>query len=177
MNNRREIQEDHEIFLIDCFINWWEEKTGEKFKVISRPHPHPPEAIILSNSRTTWLEVTDTFFSDEFARDLYSYATPGEEHVPMASGPFENMDDKTALRFVNIIKKKLCKSSYETVFAKYGQGYLLVGMQSIWFDGKTCELMAKHCRNEDWSSNKGYFSKIFISFRSLNRQVFEEWKY
>lgn len=177
MNKRRPVQENHEHFLVDKFITWWASQTREQFRVISRPHPLPPEAIVKSDERTTWIEVTDAFHSDEFAQDLYSYATVGEKHKPMGPGPYVDMDAQTAARFADLLKKKLSKQSYAEPYAKYGPGILLVGMQSPWFDHHTCDLMRDECENIDWSTDRGYISCVFISFRSLNQQTFEEWRW
>lgn len=175
MNKRRPVQDRHEQFIVDAFLSWWASRTGEQFHVICRPHPHPPEAIIQSNRRTTWIEVTVAFHSDQWAQDRYSATTPGEPHKPMGPGPYVGMDEQTAERFAELLKKKLSKESYATPYEKYGPGMLLVGMQSPWFNGNTCEIMHHACLKADWSGDRGYFSHIFISFRSLNQQTFEEW--
>ena len=175
MNKRRPIQDKHEQFLVGEFIRWWASRTGERFQVISRPNP--PEAVVRSDRRTTWLEVTDAFHSPEWAEDLYCHATPGENHKPMGPGPYAGMDQQTGARFTALLKKKLSKQSYANAYAEYGPGMLLMGMQSPWFDGNTCEMMEEICRETDWSTDRGYFSHVFISFRSMNRQEFEEWKW
>ncbi len=177
MNKRHQVKDKHERFLIDAFISWWVSQTGEQFSVISRPHPKPPEAIVQSDRRTTWIEVTDAFYSDEWAQDLFSDATPNETHKPMVPGPFKNMDAKSAARFALLLKKKLSKVSYAEAREKYGPGILLVGMQSLWFDGVTCDLMREECKKTDWSTDRGHFSHVFICFRSLNELAFEEWKW
>lgn len=175
MNRRRPIQDKHEQFLIGEFIRWWAFKTGEEFRVISRPNP--PEAVVQSDSRRTWLEVTDAFHSPEWAEDLYSHATPGELHKPMGPGPYIGMDQQTADRFAQLLKKKLSKQSYAEAHTKYGPGMLIVGMQSLWFNHETCEMMEDACRGTDWSTDRGYFSQVFIAFRSMNRLEFDEWKW
>lgn len=167
----------HERFLVDAFIAWWASQTGEQFAVDSRPHPLPPEAIVKSDRRTTWIEVTDAFHSDDWAQDQYSDATPEEEHKPMGPGPFVGMDAQHAKSFADLLKKKLSKDSYAKPCREHGPGILLVGMQSPWFDGETCEMMKEACRNTDWSTDRGYFSHVFISFRFMNQQEFEEWKW
>ncbi len=174
MNKRRPVQDKHERGLVDAFIGWWGQQTGEQFQVIARPNP--PDAIVQSEERTTWIEVADTFFSEAWAEDRYSSATPGEEYRPMISGLHVNMDAQFAERFVALLGNKLTKKSYAESFQKHGPGILLVGMQSPWFDSNTCELMREFCAKADWSANRGYFARVFISFSSLNRQVFEEWK-
>ena len=130
MNKRRPVQDKHERFLVDAFIAWWASQTGENFRVISRPHPLPPEPVVQSDRRTTWIEVTDAFHSDEWAQDRYSGATPGETYKPMGPGPYVGMDAQSAARFAALLKKKLSKESYAVPYKKHGPGILLVGMQS-----------------------------------------------
>lgn len=173
MNKRRPIKEKHEQFLVDEFIRWWASRTGEQFHVVSRPDR--PEAIVQSTSRTTWIEVTDVFFPLTLAGDLYSHATPGEQHKPMEPGPYSEMDEQMAAIFIARLKDKLSKTSYRKACDEHSPGILIVGMQSPWFNGETCEMMRATCRKADWSSNLGYFSHVFISFRSMNRQEFEQW--
>lgn len=90
MKKRRAVKEKHEQFLVDAFIAWWSSQMGEQFRVISRPQP--PEAIVQSDQRTTWVEVTDAFYSGKWAQDLYSNATPGESHEPIGPWPHTHMD-------------------------------------------------------------------------------------
>jgi len=172
MTSRSIVKDKCERFLVDAFIRWWASETGEQFQVISRPDP--PDAIIQSDLRTSWIEVTDAFYSDEWAKDRYSDATPGETHKPMKSGPYVGMDAQAAGRFVTLLKKKLSKKSYENPHKKYGSGMLLVAVKSPWFDR---DEMRDACYKTDWSLDHGFFSSVFISFRSLNQQTFEEWKW
>ncbi|MDF7809649.1 hypothetical protein P4E94_19580 [Pontiellaceae bacterium B12219] len=174
MNDRKPIKDAHERFIVDQFIQWWEKETQEQFEVISRPEP--PEAIIESSKRKSWIEVTDTFYSDEWAKDLYSKATPEENHIPMEEGFHYGMDEQTAIRFSSLLKQKLSKTSYKKTFDLYGAGILIVVMKSPWFDAETCKMMREACNQTDWTSNKGYFDQVYLSFRSMNQQVFDEWK-
>jgi hypothetical protein len=175
MTTRRPVKDKHERYLIDEFIRWRASQTNEFFHVVSRPDP--PEAIVQSHQRITWIEVTDAFHSDRWAQDLCSYATPGEKHKPMGPGPYVGMDKQISKRFALLLKKKLSKESYAKTHAKYGPGMLLVGIQSPWFDGQTCEMMREACRRMDWSTDRGYFSHVFISFSSLNVQTFQRWEW
>ena len=121
--------------------------------------------------------MTDAFHSDKWAQDLYSYATPGEPHKPLGPGPYVNMDIQTATRFASLLKKTLSNKSYAEPYQKYGPGILLVGMQSPWFNAQTCDIMRSECGKTDWTSDLGYFSHVYISYRSVNQQIFEEWKW
>ncbi len=85
MNNRRHIQQAHERAVVKDFLKWLSAKHGTKYVVIDKPNP--PEAVIRSVRRTRWIEVGDVFWTGKYARDVYSYATPGETHRPVGPGP------------------------------------------------------------------------------------------
>ena len=139
MGDRRSIQQQHERAVVRDFLAWFNARRGTQFKVIAEPNP--PEAIIKSVRATRWVEVTDAFWTASYAQDLYSYATPGEEHKPVGPGPFASMDASFASRFVQAVANKLKKRSYLPFLEKYGKGYLLVPINYPWFDGATIQEM------------------------------------
>ncbi len=173
MNRRSDIQKQHERSLIQSFLEWFNSELKSNYVVIDEPDP--PEAIIRDGNDTTWIEVADAFHSDEFAKDLYSYATPGEDHQPMPSGPHFQMDSQFTYRFISVLKKKLGKKSYLPFKEKFGPGQLIICIQHSWFDAGTVEEMKELCKSEDWSDDLGCFDKILISFSSMNKRVFKLW--
>lgn len=158
---------------MNAFLSWLARRTGEAFTVVDRPNP--PDAIVQSAKRTTWIEVTDAFYSNTWAQDLFSSATPDEEHKPMPPGIYKNMDARFAANFTALLKRKLSKKSYCEVCQKYGPGILLVGIESPWFGADTCEQMREECQKTDWSTDRGNFGRVIISFPSFMDQSFEEW--
>jgi hypothetical protein len=173
MNGRRPIHQKHEICVINDFISLNHKQTGELFEVISCPDP--PDAILRSNQRTTWIEVTDAFYSDEWATDKYSYATPGEKHREMSPGPYIGMDEQLRNQFLEIVKQKLSKDSYSDASTKYDPGILIVGLDSPWSDEQTAEMIIEACKSKEFKEEyKSYFSHVFISYRNFNYQVIEE---
>ena len=171
---RKEIKDRHERYVVDQFIHFWDEHHRERFHVVERPDP--PEAIVESPQRRTWIEVATVYIADQWARDLHSYANPDEEHVPMASGPYTSIDATFAKRFLKVLSNKLSKKSYETVVRMLGPGILLLDIKSPWFGNDTCEMMAQECRKADWTRCTGYFSCVFIAYPHMNQTAFEEWK-
>jgi hypothetical protein len=120
--------------------------------------------------------VVDSWWSDEYARDVTSYATPGERHKPVKPGPYLNLDIQFAQRFVEVLAGKLKKESYLRCFNQYGPGYLIVSIQYPWFDKYTVQKM-----NELWLSgqpwpNQRYFKEVYIAFPSMNERAFHRWK-
>ena len=173
MANRRPVQEQHERAVVRDFVAWLNARRGTKFKVIAEPNP--PEAIIQSVRATGWVEVTDAFWTGGYAQDLYSYATPGEEHKPVGPGPFAGMDGSFSRRFAQALANKLKKSSYLPFLEKYGQGYLLVPIHHPWFDGGTVQEMKDLWRTRQPVENLGCFKEVYITFSSLNCRAFRRW--
>lgn len=173
MTNRRPIQQAHERALVRDFLNWLNSRRSTQYVVISEPNP--PEAIIRSVRVTRWVEVTDVFWTDDYARDLYSYATLGETYKPVGRGPYQDMDDQFARNFVKVLHRKLTNKSYKPFFDQYGRGYLVLCMQHIWFDGNTIQVMKEY-----WDKTKkqdlGYFKEAYITFSSLNHRYFRRWQ-
>jgi hypothetical protein len=160
MPGRRDTQQAHERAQIKAFVTWLNSRYRASFEVVDEPNP--PEAIIRSGRTTRWVEVTDAFWSDEFAQDEYSYATPGEKHKPIGSGPFVEPDAKFAARFVEVVKKKLEKKSYLPSRDAYGPGYLVVPIMYPLFDAHSL-----HCMKEAWSRTQmedlGCFRGVYLS--------------
>jgi hypothetical protein len=138
---------------VAAFVAWLNSRYRARYEVVAEPNP--PEAIIHSGRTNRWVEVTDTFWSDAFARDEYSYATPGEKHKPIGNGPFVGPDANFAARFVDVVRKKLEKKSYLPSTETYGPGYLLVPIMYPLFNSHSLRNMKEawsHTRIEDLAS-------------------------
>jgi hypothetical protein len=163
MSARRDIQQAHERTQVALFLKWLNERYRSRFEVVEEPNP--PEAIIRSGRTTRWVEVTTAFWSDEYAQDEYSYATPGEMHKPMGSGPFVGPDAKFAGRFVDVIRKKLEKKSYLPSKEAYGPGYLLVPIMYPLFNSHSLWYM-----KQAWSrasiNDLGCFRSVYMTHRA-----------
>lgn len=107
---------------------------GLCLEVISRPDS--PDAIVSDGSITTWMELTDAFFSKAWARDLSSF-TSINGHEPMAGGVYMNMDMQLAGNLCDLLVKKATKNSYKPLMQQYGPGILVVGLESPWLDDET----------------------------------------
>jgi len=178
MNSSRQIiQAQHEKSVVEAFLSWWKINQCEDLNVLHwPPHQVPPEAILKSSSRTTWVEVTDCFDSDDWARDRYSYATPQETHIPMSMESID-MDERLARRFVALLKKKLEKSSYDQVKSEFGRGYLVICMDSPWFEPSVItNYMIPLSAKESWSDVRGSFHEVYLCFRSMGKKHFVKWE-
>ena len=122
------------------------------------------------------LVASSVLISGAWAQDLYSKETPGEDHKPADDPYCLNMDYQLVPEFIRLLHEKLSKRTYIPFRQKYGQGYLVIGMQAPFFDGDTITLMKAACRREDWSDDLGCFASVFIGFRSQRKLVFYEWR-
>jgi len=168
MSRRRDIQQAHERAQVATFLKWLNARYRSNFEVVAEPNP--PEAIICSGHTTRWVEVTDAFWNDAYAKDEYSYATPGEVHKPIRSGPFVGPDAQFAERFVDVIRKKLEKKSYLPSKQAYGPGYLLVPVMYPLFNSESLWYM-----KEAWARTQikdlGCFRSVYMTLRAGPVQV------
>jgi len=162
MKPRRVIQQAHERAQVEAFITWLNSRYRARYEVVAEPNP--PEAIIRSGRTTRWVEVTDAFWSDAFAQDEYSYATPGEKHKPIVNGPFDGPDTQFAARFVDAVRKKLEKTSYLPSALAYGPGYLVVPIMYPFFDSHSLWYM-KQAWARTQINDLGYFRSIYMSVK------------
>lgn len=171
MNRRRAVQQAHERVQVEAFITWLNSRYGARYKVVAEPNP--PEAIIRSGPTTRWVEVTDAFWSDAFAKDEYSYATPGEKHRSIGNGPFVGPDEQFAARFVDAVRKKLEKTSYLPTAQTYGPGYLVVPIMYPLFNSDSLWYM-----KQAWArtpiKDLGCFRSIYMSFQ-MGRGPIRRW--
>ena len=130
-NPRWSVQQAHERFQVRLLLDHFRHCHRANFKVIAEPNP--PEAVISTGKTTRWVEVVTAFWNDAYAKDQYSYATPGERHESVGDGVFMNMTSEFANNFTRAVQGKLSKESYRSLFEQYGTGYLLVAVQFPFF--------------------------------------------
>lgn len=172
MVDRRPVQQEHERAVVENFLAWLNTR-GTRFRVIAEPNP--PDAIIQSTGITRWVEVTDAFWIDAHAEDLYSSVTPGEKHKPLGLGPFAGMDDRFAQRFVQVLAKKLKKRTYLPFLEQYWKGYLIIPVHHLWFDASTVREMKDLWSQMQPIKDLGCFKEVYITFPSLNRPAYRRW--
>ena len=174
MNQRRNVKQRHERAIVDDFLVWLNARRRSAYVVVATPDS--PDAIIRAKTVTRWIEVVDAFWRDEWARDVYSHATPGEKHAPITRGPYLEPDRQFAERFVAAVSSKLVKSSYRAITKEFGPGYLLVGVQHPWFDRNTIARMTERWNEGQPWPNRGSFSSVFLAYSSMGRRQFQPWK-
>lgn len=134
MKSRAEIQDAHELAVLAAGLAEHNRFHGLVLQLVSRPDP--PDAVLSDGSTTTWMELTDAFFSQAWARDLSSFnSTKG--HEPMSKGMYMDMDNQFAKNFCELLVKKANKFSYLPLLQQHGPGILVVGLESPWLDDET----------------------------------------
>jgi hypothetical protein len=142
------IQKQHERANVSSFVNWFNRERHTYFRVDEEPRApdEAPDAVLRSSSGSTcWVEVSSAFLNDDHARDLYSYATPGEAYKPYVYQPLQEPepDNNFARRFVRVVKNKVEKRSYIRCKKMYGHGYLVVPIMSPLFNVDGSKNLAK----------------------------------
>lgn len=173
VNRHRVVQEAHERFIVDLFLESFNHRYHSNFAVVEEPNP--PEAIIRSGSTTRWVEVTTAYWNKSFAIDVRSYATEGEVHRPIGDGVFVGADAEFSENFVSVVKKKLEKNTYAKFRDGYGPGYLVVSVQYPQFREHTMRYIAKA-----WSSlvlnDQGCFRSIYVAYRTFTGYGVSLWR-
>lgn len=171
-NARREVQAKHERFVVNDFLQKFNHRHHCDYRVIEEPNP--PEAVIQCKRSTSWVEVTCAFWTDEWAKDKYSFATEGETHTPVREGGYANMTHIFANRFVDVVRKKLEKPTYVAARDLYGPGYLVVSIQNPFFDKSDLPHMQRAWSKLD-VNDLGCFRSIYLHYQVFNFYVLTKW--
>lgn len=172
-NRRRTTQEAHERFTVKLFLENFNKWHRSNFKVISEPNP--PEAVVQSGKTIRWVEVTTAYMNQEFAIDLNSYATDGEQYQPMTQHVFIGPDAHFAEQFVKVVKQKLEKQTYASIRDEYGLGYLIVSIQYPMFGRDSLRFIS-----QAWSKvalkHANCFRSVYITYRVFDGYKVVLWK-
>lgn len=172
-NPRSMIKEKHERFQVGLLVNELNRRHRSRYRVVAEPDP--PEAIIQSGRTTRWVEVVTAYWKIAFAKDLNSYATPGETHVSIGNGLFVDTDDEFSTNFVAAVKSKLEKRGYTPFREMYGPGYLLVSIHYPFFSHHSMRLV-----EQKWMQagveDLGCFRSVYVTFRVFDGYKVVRWK-
>ncbi len=173
MNSSAQIKKAHEDAVLIDALEEHNRLHGLKLALISRPDP--PDAILSDGLVTTWMELTDAFFSRAWARDLSSYGSM-KGHKPMATGGYIGMDRQFAENFCDLVQQKASKQSYAPVVANHGPGILVVGLESPWLDDDTMYEVA-----EEWTARESpdiseTFAFVYVRHRAANGGIVLPWR-
>ena len=173
MKSRAEIQKAHEDAVLLAGLSEHNRLHSIELKVISRPDP--PDAILSDGSITTWMELTAAFFSQAWAKDLSSYNSI-KGHLPMASGPYMDMDKQFAKNFCDLLQRKVGKSSYQPIINQHGPGILVVSLESPWLDEESLTAI-----DEEWAERGSLdvsqtFAHVYLRHRAGGGDIVRLWK-
>ena len=172
IHNRKKIQGNHELAVLNEFINWFNSQSHEEFKIIERPDP--PDAIIKGKDRIEWLEHTVAYRSPEEAQEELSLVTPGEKPSHRKEHPIIDPDERIAAVVVNNLHFKLKKDSYKTVYEKYGQGTLILSERDPLFCSETLDNIKTALISYFFVGDRGYFKQAYLCIRSNGSYYFED---
>ena len=175
MRSRKGVKKAHERFQVENFLDWLNTTYRTDYKIVGEPDP--PEAIIQSSNKTSWVEIGAAFYNDEYARDLNSFAAENEVHVPFERDFLVEPDKVFAKRFVKVVKKKLEKSTYVPFRDKYGPGYLVIPIFYPLLDSSTIDAI-----NQEWKitgnvDDRGCFRSVRYSWQSQRRWTLKRWTF
>jgi hypothetical protein len=146
--------------MVQLLIGTLNHRHGASYIVFAEPEP--PEAIIVSAGKASWVEVVGAYWNQAYATDLHSYAAVGEPHKPMGPGPYTSMDDLFAMQFAGVVKNKLEKTTYQLAHDALGPGYLVISIHFPFFNRATLQSM-----REEWKTlavaDRGYFKSIYLA--------------
>ncbi len=160
--SRRATQEAHERFNVSVFLDEMNRRHRSTYKVVSEPNP--PEAIIKSKVKTSWVEVTSAFMNRAFAEEAWSYATPGEKpsrcQRAYLSGPTRTLLRTLWTSFPRSSRKLPTRHlEINTVLA-----ILVVSVQYPLFNDRTPHYMRRSWKKAT-INDQGCFRSIYLIIR------------
>jgi len=172
MNTRAEVKRKHETAVLNAALTEHNRLHGLALEVVDRPDP--PDAILSDGNSTTWLEVTDAFFSPEWAQDLSGFAS-AEVHRPMQQVGYAEPDAQIASNFCNLVLRKASKASYAGVISTYGPGILVVGLESPWLDSDTIEAIDLEWAARGKPDISSAFQHVYFGYRKNGANYASLW--
>ncbi len=172
MKSRAQIQQAHEEAVLRDALAEHNRIQGLALAVVSQPDP--PDAILSNGTVTTWMELTDAFFSVEWARHLSSYGSI-KGHKPMRSGGFTGIDKQFAANFCDLVQQKAEKQSYAPFVTSYGPGILVVGLESPWLDGETMDEVSSEWNARGSPDISATFAHVYTRHRTAGGNIVLPW--
>jgi hypothetical protein len=170
--SRQIVKRKDEAFRVDEFLVRFNRQYRTHFEVVDRPDP--PDAIIQSTKTglRRWVEVTSAFTNAAWARDVYSYATPGETHIPMSNSVMINGDQRFASSLCDTLISKIHNTAYERCAASYGKGFLVVAIQYPAFDETTLRCI-KQALEAAKPVKYQPFRSVFLHYRAPTKSGYD----
>lgn len=165
---KSQIKEAHELAVLGVALAEHNRIHGLDLSVIERPEP--PDAIISDGKTTTWIELTDVFFSQEWARSVTSYRSV-KGHKPMGKSMATDMEEQFAEDVCEAIIKKSSKKSYASCLEEHGPGILVVGLYLPWFGNGSLEIINDRWKMLGSPDISETFSHVYLKGHGLNDGV------
>src|SRR5687768_17432425 len=94
MIDRRSVQNEHELVVMNLFVEWLGNQEGVHYELLERPNP--ADGIYKATSGTIWIEVVDTYRSADEAHEERSRVAPGEQPFVHREHPISEPDERMA---------------------------------------------------------------------------------
>ena len=158
---RNKIKNVHEDSVLDSFKKH-SASLNNIVVVISKPEP--PDAIITINGNTTWIEITDAFFSRELAESITTHVADDKKHKPVPKDKrfCIEPDEQFSSVLERVIVKKYDKESIGSVYKQYGSGILLVGIINSFSDAQELISTEKQRILEAIKLKEKRFNEIYL---------------
>ena len=160
MKDRKRIQDAHEKAVITEFIVWLNGQTGKQYVLGERPDP--PDAILHSGDETTWVEHADIYRSADEAHEDRSFAIGDEPPFVHRENPICEPDTRIAKCLIQVLEKKLQKSSYRKIYEEKGAGILLLTLRDPLFDDWTIAAIEKALDGYRAEDDHGFFEFVVL---------------
>lgn len=170
MYTSSDMKQQHETIVIQAALKEHNRLYGNGLRVIARPDP--PDAILSNGAYTTWLEHTDAFFSEEWAKALSTTA-----YVSIKVDMDSSIDAQFADVFCQRVLDKHNKESYNTSISRYGPGILVVGLESPWLNSNTLQEINNRWQELGKPDISTTFTHVYIVYRDQNNRNYAfEWQ-
>jgi hypothetical protein len=168
---RSEIKSVHEDSVLDSFKK---HSASLNNNVVVLSKPEPPDAIITINGNTTWIEITDAFFSRELAESITTHIADDKTHNPVPKEKRFSIepDEHFSTVLENVIVKKYDKVSIGNVYKQYGSGILLVGIINPFSDASELISTEKQRILEAVKLKEKRFNEIYLY--NVNDHIFHK---
>jgi len=125
--NQNKQKSKHELSVLKKFKKYYKSK-GMSVRILDRPDP--PDGIVKIDGRKTWIEITDCYLNQQYAKKITASASEIKKEKKkkdkQTTSPLHNIESELK----KVILKKYTKNSIGKVYEELGRGILLVGIFS-----------------------------------------------
>lgn len=161
----REVKTRNEECMLNAALKRYNQLNKRQLEVKWRPEGHEkPDAIARDGQGVVWIEATNVWFSDEWAKDVHSYVASDRVYSRMRPGLYSDPDMRFSSRFWQSVFKKE-RADYQEVIQKYGTGLLVVGLEYPLLSGSTILEMQRTWKEDYVHKSLSNFDELYVYWR------------